>query len=322
MINVTARFIAPHRMPRGFVTRFTLLAAIALQFIVPTAPGQQPAGPQAAGDFIVGLAPGDQIEAHFLDFPEAADLHLTISPDGSLYVPYAGPIKVAGMMPEQAEQAVIQALKDKQVVRSPQVSLTVVSARNLSAMVIGAVLLPRPVPLFSPAPLSYVLSQAGELSPTASYHVLVAHHDGSAPVDVELDRTGTHMTGLNTLVSPGDVVSVATAGSFFALGEFNHPGIFPLVGTQRMTLMQAMTVAGGPDINAVLSHIRILRNVDGHREEIIVDFAKLHDGKVADPLVQTDDIIFVPRSNIRVVANSWLNESLYALTTVNTVRSY
>jgi polysaccharide biosynthesis/export protein len=225
-------------------------------------------------------------------------------------------------MPQQAEQAVIQALKDKQVVRNPQVSLTIVSARNLSAMVIGAVLLPRPVPLFSPAPLSYVLSQSGELSPTTSYHVLVAHHDGSPPADVELDRTGMNMAGLNTLVSPGDVVSVAQAGSFFALGEFNHPGIFPITGTQHMTLMQAMTVAGGPDINAALSHVRVLRNVDGHREEIVIDYAKLHDGKVADMLVQTDDIIFVPRSNVRVVLNSWLNESLYALTTVNTVRDY
>ena len=36
--------------------------------------------------------------------------------------------------------------------------------------------------------------------------------------------------------------------------------------------------------------------MNGHSEEIDVDLAKLHDGKIADPLIQTDDILFVPRS--------------------------
>lgn len=286
-------------------------------------PGQQAQNEQdSTPSFGVGLAPGDTLVAHFIDFPEAANLPLTVSPSGTLFVPYVGQVKVLGMMPEEAEQAVAAALEAKQVVKSPQVSLTVVAARNLSVMVLGAVSNPRPIPLFSPAPLSFVLSQAGTVSAAASYHVLVAHRDGSPPDDVELDRTGLSMRGMNTVVKPGDVVSVAQAGSFFALGEFNHPGLYPLTGAQHMTLIQAISVAGGPDLYAGLSHARILRTVDGRREEILVDLAKLHDGKVADPLVHTDDVIFIPRSNVKVVLNSWLSESLYALTTVNTVRSY
>jgi polysaccharide biosynthesis/export protein len=310
-------------MPRGFVTRFIFLAALALLMPSPATYSQQQAGSQeTAQDMTVGLAPGDTLDAHFLDFPEANSIRLTVSPEGTLFVPYAGQVKVQGLMPEEAERAVAEALEAKQVVRSAQVSFSVVSARNLSVMVIGAVAVPHQVPLFAPAPLSLILSQAGPISTLANYHILVAHRDGAPPNDVELDRTGMNMRGMNTMVRPGDIVSVVTAGSFFALGEFNKPGIYPIVGTQHMTLMQAISVAGGPDLYAGLSRARILREVDGHREEIIVDLAKLHDGKVADPLIQTDDIVFIPRSTGKVIMNSWLNQSLYALSAVDVVKNY
>ena len=308
---------------RGFVTRFGSLAALALSISTLWMHAQQPnAAPGPPEVPSVGLVPGDQIDAHFLDFPEASSLRLTVSAQGTIFVPYAGQVKVEGMMPEEAEQKVVEALQAKQVVKSPQVSLSIASARNLSVMVLGAVTAPRQVPLFTPAPLSYVLAQVGPILPPASFHVMVAHHDGSPPTDVELDRTGMNMRGLNTIVNPGDVVTVAQVGSFFVLGEFNHPGIYSLAGTQHMTLMQAVAVGGGPDLYAALSKARILRNVDGHREEIMVDLAKLHDGKVADPLVQTDDIIFVPRSDAKFVVDSWLGQSLYALTAVDIVKNY
>jgi polysaccharide export outer membrane protein len=309
---------------RGFVIRLRFFIALALFIVsIPAMRGQQAATePLVAAENSVGLQPGDLMEAHFIDFPEIGTLHLVVSPSGTLFVPYVGEVKVQGLEPEQAEQAISEALQAKQIVKSPQVSLTITNARNLSVMVLGAVSLPHQVPLFAQAPLSYVLAQVGPVTTPASYHVLIAHRDGSAPTDVELDRTGLNMRGMSAPVNPGDVVSVVQAGSFFALGDFNHPGIYPITGTQHMTLMQAVAIAGGPDLYAGLSRARILRNVDGHREEIVVDLAKLHDGKISDPLIQTDDILYVPRSNVKVVLNSWLNQSLYALTAVNVVRTY
>jgi polysaccharide export outer membrane protein len=282
--------------------------------LIPAIYGQQATTePESAQAGLIGLAPGDTLSVHFLDFPEASELAETVKPGGTIFVPYVGQVKVAGLMPDEAEQAIVDALKAKQVVASPQVSLNVVSARNLSVMVIGQVTAPRPIPLFAPAPLSVILSQAGGLTPLASYHVLIAHRDGTPPVDVELDRTMSNLAALNAIVNPGDVVSVLQAGSFFALGELNRPGIFPITGTQHLTLIQALAIGGGPTPSAALSKARILRTVNGHREEIDIDLAKLHDGKVADPMIQTDDILFVPKSFGKVLMNSWLNQSLYAL---------
>jgi polysaccharide export outer membrane protein len=319
--------IAPARfvhIPRGFVTLHKFVAALVIMVLTPAVQGQQAAAAQeSAPESSVGLAPGDIVDVLFLDFAEATQQHLTVLSNGTIFVPYAGPVKVAGLMPEDAQQAIIDALKAKQVVNSPQVSLNVVSARNLAVLVMGQVQSPHPVPLFAPAPLSFVLNQAGGFTPNASYHVLIAHKDGSPPTDVELDRTMSDFSGMNQIVKPGDIVSVAQAGSFYVLGEFNRPGIFPMVGSQQLTLLQALSIGGGPTAVAALSKARILRTLkDGSRQEIDFDMAKLQNGKVADLTIQPDDILYVPKSYPKVLVNSWLSQSLYAVAVAGTVKNY
>jgi polysaccharide export outer membrane protein len=284
---------------------------------------QETAAEQPVPEFSVGLAPGDTVDVFFLDFPEAAQQHLTVSSNGTLFVPYAGRVKVEGLMPDEAQQAIVDALQSKGVVKSPQVSLNVVAARNLVVLVMGAVAQPHPVPLVAPAPLSLVLNQTGGFTKDASFRVLIVHRDGTPPADVELDRTMSNLRGLNTIVKPGDIVSVAQAGSFYALGELNRAGIFQITGSQHLTLLNALAIAGGPTLNAALSRARILRTMkDGSREEIDVDLGKLEKGKIADPLIQADDIFYVPKSSLKVVANNWLNQSLYAIVVAGTVRTY
>jgi polysaccharide export outer membrane protein len=286
--------------------------------------GQKDAVAQEANpQFSVGLVPGDIVDVFFLDFPEAPQQHLTVSYDGTLFVPYAGRVKVAGMMPDEAQQAIVDALKAKGVVKSPQVSMNVVSARNLVALVMGQVMLPHPVPLVAPAPLSFVLNQTGGFTKDASYRILIVHKDGTPPTNVDLDRTMSNLQGLNEIVKPGDIVSVAQAGSFYALGEVNRPGIFPIAGSQHLTLLHAMAAAGGPTLNAALSKARILRTrKDGSREEIEIDLAKLEKGTVSDPLILPDDILYVPKNYFKVLANSWLNDSLYAVVVAGSIRNY
>ena len=99
-------------------------------------------------------------------------------------------------------------------------------------------------------------------------HVLITHADGSAPLDVDVSRDLHDLHTLNAPVLPGDLVLlVVPAGTYFALGEFNKPGAFPIIGTQHMTLLQAVAAAGGPTPYARgLSKCRILVSVNGHRE--------------------------------------------------------
>lgn len=266
------------------------------------------AEPQAG--YVPGLMPGDQIEVLSPDLTEVPDQKLTIGPEGTINFPYIGLIKLAGLTPEEAQAKITSELKEKQIILAPTITLNVINARNYAVTVLGEVKTPSRLPLFSAAPLSMILSAAGGLTPNASLHVLISHADGSAPQDVEISRDLHDLHTLNAPVLPGDVVAVVPAGSYFALGEFNHPGNFPLVGTQHMTLLQAIATAGGPTPLGGFSHARLLRTVNGHREEIDFDVLKLQRGEIADPLVHTDDIIYIPRNNSKNLTNNWLNTAL------------
>ena len=296
----------PHIRSIVFISVAALILAGELSCVAQEPPVN--AEPQAG--FVPGLLPGDQIEVFSTDLTESPDVRLTIGPDGTINFPYIGTVKLEGLTPTEVQTKIADELKEKQIVLKPFITVNVVNARNYAVTVIGEVRTPTRVPLFSAAPLSMIISAAGGFTPNASLHVLISHANGDAPEDVEVSRDLHDLHSLNMTVMPGDVVAVVPAGSYFALGEFNHPGVFQIVGTQHLTLLQAVATAGGPTTLGELSRARLLRTVNGHREEIIFDAGKLERGQIADPLVHTDDIIYIPRNNSKNLTNNWLNTAL------------
>src|SRR3954451_17566526 len=79
----------------GTVSRLAWFASINIVMGAMFAHAQEPVTDTASHPPSTGLAPGDTIEAHFIDFPEASDLHLAVSPEGNLFVPYVGLVRVA-----------------------------------------------------------------------------------------------------------------------------------------------------------------------------------------------------------------------------------
>lgn len=289
-----------------FLSAAALLGAGAFQ----CAAQQPPVNAEPQAGYVPGLMPGDQIEVLTPDLTEVPDLKLTIEPDGTINFPYIGIVKLQGLTPEQARLKIADQLKEKQIVLAPMVTLNVVSARNYAVTVLGEVRNPARIPLFSAEPLSMVISSVGGFTPNSSLHVLISHADGSSPEDVEVTRDLHDLHTLNMAVQPGDVVAVVPAGSFYAVGEFIKPGVYQINGTQHMTLLQAVAMAGGPTPLGTLSRTRLLRTVNGHREEVMLDVGKLQRGEIADPLVHTDDILYIPRNNSKNLTNNWLSTAL------------
>jgi protein involved in polysaccharide export with SLBB domain len=121
---------------------------------------------------------------------------------------------------------------------------------------------------------------------------------------------------------------VASRGVYFILGEVLKPGIYPIGGgfslgtssasfgvgvVRKMTLLGALTQAGGITPIAARSQMRILRTVDGKREEILIDEVKLYKGEVADPIIHPDDIIYIPSSYVRQQTNNLFATALSGL---------
>jgi polysaccharide export outer membrane protein len=303
-----------------------------------SAVGQEPAAPPS--QFVSpGLAPGDQINVRMYDFPDLGSAPLTVhvGADGSVHLPYAGTIRAAGSSPEELQLAVADALKSRGIVKDPNVSVDVVSAVNLLVQVMGQVVSPKSVPLFAPAPISYIISQVGGISGLASHHLTILHHNDQPPTSLDLDPDSPNSATLNTLVQPGDIINVSAAGVYFIVGEVTRPGIYPIGGAlsvgqdtsvlgfgvaKHLTLLQALAQAGGITPIAARSKMRILRTVDGKREEIVVDEVKLYKGQVADPILHADDIVYVPSSYLRQQTNNLFStviSALYAGVSVQTL---
>ncbi len=306
-----------------------LLVPVALQ-------GQQ----SGEAESTTGLVPGDQVTVHFFDFPElvGAPLQgLTVRDDGSVHLPYVGSVKISGLGPEEAEHTIEAALQDRGIVKQPTVAVTLVAAKNYMIRGVGDFRAPHSVSVQGPVQLSWVVEQMGGMSGTAESRVTLIHRRDTMPTSIEYDPNAPSVTAMNTVVNPGDTVEVSPKGVVFVIGEVARPGIFSLSGTyslglpsatfgygavKKMTLLQALTQAGGVTAIAGRSHSVLLRTVDGKREAVTFDVVKLEKGEIADPVLQADDVVFIPSSYFRSQTNNLFSTILASLSAANLVKSF
>ena len=314
--------------------RLTIVFLASL-FMIPTSLLGQESGSAIATT--QGFIPGDQLSVRLFDFPDTGStpLVVVVSENGSIHLPYAGSIPVMGMSPSSVEASIASALQNKGIVKEPNVSVGVVSAANYLVQVIGQVNNPRALPVYAPVSVSYVLGQVGGVQGLASHHITIIHHSDEAPTSLDYDPQTPNTNTLNTLVKPGDIVNVSHIGLFFAVGEVGKPGVYPLSGgltvgngatglgfVEGMTLLKALAQVGGVTPIAARSKTRILRTVDGKREEIMIDIVKLERGEIADPILHPEDILYVPSSYIRSQTNNLFQTLLSGLYTVPVIKSF
>ena len=293
-----------------------------------------PAAP-ASGE---GFVPGDQLMVHMYDFPElSGGVSARVSLDGTIHLPFAGTLKVAGMTPDSLSAAISDALRSRGIVKDPNITVDIQSAVGMQVTVLGQVVSPHPIPLYAPAPISYILSQAGGLNGLAAHHLTILHQDNEPPTSLDYEPENPSPAVLQTMVRPGDILHVASRGVFFISGEVAKPGIYAIGGVlsfgqtsapfgmdivKQMTLQGALAQAGGITPIAARSQMRIIRTVNGKREEILIDQVKLYKGEIADPIIHPNDIIYVPSSYIRSVTNNIFNTALSGLYAAVTVKTF
>jgi polysaccharide export outer membrane protein len=97
------------------------------------------------------------------------------------------------------------------------------------------------------------------------------------------------------LVNPGDTVVVPKAGLVYVLGDVNRPGGFTMTNNEsKMSLLEALSLAGGATRTAKLGHARLIRKVD--HTEAQISLGDIQKGKQPDFAMAPGDILFVPFS--------------------------
>jgi polysaccharide export outer membrane protein len=244
------------------------------------------------GERDIVLTIGDNIAIHlFSDGTYAPQVR--INNDGTVLLPLIGIVHLEGLSVTQAENLIAEKLESDGMYRNPQVTLQITEGPNAVVTVVGEV--HAVVPVVGTRHLLDVLSTAGGLPSTAS-HVITINRPGVAkPLVIDLGTDPLLSSLGNIPVFPGDVIVVSRIGIVYMLGSFSGAlGTIPLNAYTPLTLTEATALAGGIKWEGRFTDLRIIRTVGDHRTVAVYDIKKVLDGKVPDPILQPNDIVYLP----------------------------
>ncbi len=268
------------------------------------------------------LAPGDQIAVRLFSDSEYAFAG-RLSLDGTVLLPLLGVVPLNGLSITQAEQDIAQRLQAAGMYRDPQVILTLTEGRNALITLTGE--MHAVVPVVGSKPLYTVLAAGGGLPNSASRNLTILRPGRAEPISVDIGNDPLHSAAANIPLLPGDTVVVSRIGVVYVSGEFRSPGVVPITNFGPLTLTQVSAIVGGPQWDARYGQLHIIRTVGDHRTVTTLDIKKVLYGKAPDPIMQPNDIVFLPPSPIKTpLANGSLGSVLgvlsFALATFYTLR--
>ena len=265
------------------------------------------------------LGPGDILSIIVWDHPEltipagaersAEQSGTVVNENGTIYYPYAGIVRVAGLNVREVRDLLTKALS--RVIENVQLEVRMAEFRSKRIYVVGEVRNPgiKRVTDIAPTVLEMV-NQADGFTDEADYrNITLTRKEKTYRIDLlALYENGN--VEQNVLLEPGDVINVPDRqlNKIFVLGEVNNPGSL-LMNKSRKTLAEAISDAGDVNNNtADPSQIFIMRGNNGTPEVYHLDARTPDAMLLADRFpLQPRDVIYVDVAEIvrwnRVISN-------------------
>jgi protein involved in polysaccharide export with SLBB domain len=223
----------------------------------PATPLDVPLGP----DYVLG--PGDALTIQLWG-GTTQSIARSIDRDGSIFLPEAGSINIAGLPLGKAQAVIESALK--QQYRNAQVVVTVSRLRSVRVYVVGDVQRPGGYDISSlSTPVSALYAAGG---PTAAGSLRTLRHYRGKQLVEDVDLYDFLLHGIrngSASFESGDTLLVPPAGPLVAVsGAIRRPAIYELRSGET-TLATVIDDAGGFTAAASLSHIKIER-IDANRQ--------------------------------------------------------
>ena len=248
---------------------------------------------QSTGDYMIG--PQDVLTIQVYDQADLGGKY-SVEADGTFSFPLIGRVKAGGQTLRAFEQDLKSKLADGYF-RNPQVTVAIEQYRSQRVFVMGEVRQPGPVPLTGGMTLIEALARAGSTTSTASGEVAIVRNSqgevrgpvlpdqnsGSDVFRASIKELEGGALSQNLELRDGDTVFVPRAETIYVFGQVRSPGAY---GVQaNMTVLQALSLAGGVTEHGAAGRIRVVRSEDGAKKEIKV--------KLTD-LVRPGDTVIVP----------------------------
>jgi len=253
----------------------------------------------------ISLIPGDIVNIHVLDLPDLDQVKVRVTDAGEIPLLLSEPIRVEGLTPGGAAQAIAAAYMDRHILRNAHVSVTLEDSSytfhsvTVFGFVGGAVGVNNGVtiPLPAPRPLMTVLAMAGGISDRASHTVTIQRRDRSSkPFSVFIPNDPEVALADQPMIYPGDIVDVPRAGIVYILGDVGTPHGVVMQEDGKISLMQALSQAGSTLPNSGLRNVMVFRRADGDYKQISVNVGKVAKGKAPDIELKAEDVVWVPYS--------------------------
>ena len=243
----------------------------------------------------------DLLDIRVFDLKEL-DQTVRVSDDGSITLPLLGRLSVAGLSKSGLEHLIAELLEAR-FVRDPQVTIFVREYESKKVAVSGAVKRPGSYEMLGEKTLLEMISLAGGLDRDLGTEIIIFRRadDGSARrLAVDLNRLVFDADpALNLTVQPGDIVYVPTVEMvrIFVSGAVRNPNLYEVPRSEPVTVLKAITLAGGTTDRAAERRVQIIRtNGAGLRTSIAVDLRKVKKGQSTDPVLEKDDLVLVPEA--------------------------
>ncbi|RJP84271.1 MAG: periplasmic polysaccharide biosynthesis/export protein [Desulfobacteraceae bacterium] len=240
-----------------------------------------------AQDYILGE--GDVLTISIYDQPDLQST-LRISGDGMITLPLIGQVAAAGLSVDQLGKKIESRLADGYIV-DPHVNIFVEEFRSLKATILGGVNTPGLYELKGQTSLLELISKAGGLTKEASNQAIIQRNQennkGKKAITVNLSELMEKgQSSQNLSIVNGDNIYIPKKKVFYVTGEVKSPNSYDY--EEGLTVIQALTKAGGVNDKAAPGRIKIIRSTNGKEE--LLERVKM------DLQVEANDVIVVPES--------------------------
>jgi polysaccharide export outer membrane protein len=264
------------------------------------------------------LGPNDQILIGVPELDEINQRPFRIDADGFINLPLIGRVKAAGLLVRGLETELTTRFRD--FARDPHVIIQVVQYRTEPVTFYGAFKTTGIFPLQGGRTLVEMLAAVGGMQPNASRRIRITRRLEYGPiplsyavedpekkvstVEISLDSLTQNVNPAeNIILDAYDTITAETAQPVYVNGEVTKPSSIPLGERQSISVLQALTEAGG--LTPIASHgkVLVLRPILGTslRAPIEVDLNRIYAGKDNDFPLLPNDVLYVPRDNVRAV---------------------
>lgn len=237
---------------------------------------------------------------------------LRVSADGYITFPLIGQLHVDGLTTSEIEQLISHKLAQEQYLLEAHVSVMVTDYKSKRALVLGSVNNPGSYALEARERVLDAISKAGGIrrvetrgkTSAGKKGLIIRTENPDTPQEkkivIKIDLKGLLEDGdqvSNIYIQDKDVLYVPAAEHFYIIGQVKDPGSYT-ISDREITLVEAISMAGGFTQIAARNRARIIRVEEGVEKIITVNVDAITDAgkKIQDVIVQPNDVIVVPES--------------------------